>query len=86
MIPFTAPMGMMMRAGLGAVPLWQLVLSSALLLATTLLAVWLSARLFRWGMLRYGKKFSLRDLFDVITGRVRIDTTAAQTAVKEAAS
>jgi ABC-2 type transport system permease protein len=86
MIPFTAPMGMVMRAGLGAVPLWQLLLSSGILLGTTLLAAWLSARLFRWGMLRYGKKFSLRDLFNVITGRARIDTTAAQTAAKEATS
>jgi ABC-2 type transport system permease protein len=86
MIPLTAPMGMVMRAGLGAVPLWQVALSSAILLGTTLLAAWLSARLFRWGLLRYGKKFSLRDLFRVIGGRSEMDTTAAQVTAEEAAS
>ncbi len=62
LIPITAPMSMMIRLGVGAVPAWQLLLSTALQILTILFFVWVSARMFRWGMLRYGKKFRLRDI------------------------
>lgn len=61
-IPFTSPVVMMVRLPFD-VPWWQLVLSIALLLATAAGMVWLSARIYRTGILRYGKKHSVRDLW-----------------------
>jgi ABC-2 type transport system permease protein len=65
LIPFTAPVSMMMRLPMAAVPLWQILLSMALLVLATVLAVWVSARVFRLGMLMYGKRLRLRDMLGV---------------------
>lgn len=62
-IPFTAPTAMIMRAAFTAVPAWQIGASLAGVIVTTVLTVWISARIFRWSLLRYGKKPRLRDLF-----------------------
>ena len=43
-------------------PMWQVLLSMAVLLATAILFIWLSARIYRVGILLYGKKTSLREL------------------------
>ncbi len=69
LIPFTAPMTMLMRMGFAVVPLWQIVLSVGLMAVTALFFVWLSARVFRWGLLLYGKKFSMRGLIDALVRR-----------------
>ena len=61
-IPFTSPVVMMVRLPFG-VPAWQLALSIVLLLATALAITWLAARIYRRGILHYGKKSSLKDLF-----------------------
>ncbi|GIV57270.1 MAG: ABC transporter permease [Rhodothermaceae bacterium] len=62
LIPFSAPVTMVVRAAVTEVPLWQ-VLSSLLLLAGTFLgSIWLSARIYRVGILMYGKKPSLKEL------------------------
>lgn len=66
LIPFTAPTTVLMRMGFAAVPLWQILLSLAILLVTAIFTVWASARLFRWGLLRYGKRLGLRDLLRVV--------------------
>jgi len=62
MIPFTAPVTMMIRLPFGGVPLWQLGLSMMFLvigfLATTLLA----AKIYRIGILMYGKKVSYKEI------------------------
>lgn len=68
LIPFTAPMSMMMRLGVTTVPVWQLALSVGLLLLTTVLFTWASVKVFRWGLLLYGKKFRLREIWAVLRG------------------
>jgi len=44
-------------------PLWQLALSMILLIATTLFIVWISAKIYRVGILMYGKKASFKELW-----------------------
>ena len=61
-IPFTSPVVMMIRLPFG-VPTWQLILSLALLFGTALAITWLAARIYRRGILHYGKKASFADLF-----------------------
>jgi ABC-2 type transport system permease protein len=61
MIPFTSPMVMMARVPFG-VPLWELALSVALLFMTFLAMTYLSAKIYRVGILMYGKKATFRDL------------------------
>ncbi|MDY6300797.1 MAG: ABC transporter permease [Bacteroidales bacterium] len=61
-IPFTSPVVMMIRLPFG-VPFWQLALSLALLFGTALAITWLAARIYRRGILHYGKKASFSDLF-----------------------
>lgn len=77
--PFTSPMGMILRFGLTTVPMWQLALSVGLLLLTTLGTAWLAARFFHWGLLMYGKRFSLRTVWAVISGRAEAGTVVAST-------
>jgi len=78
LFPLTAPVSILLRMGFGAVPAWQLAVSLALLALTTVLVVWASARLFRWGLLRYGKRPSLRELLNAVRRAPRVSTTAAQ--------
>ena len=61
MIPFTSPVVMMVRLPYD-VPVWQLLLSIVLLYVTATLFVWISARIYRTGILLYGKKTSYRDI------------------------
>jgi ABC-2 type transport system permease protein len=61
MIPFSSPIVMMARipAGVpGTVPWWQLGLSMALLVLGFLFTTWLAGRIYRTGILMYGKKAS----------------------------
>ena len=62
-IPFTAPTVMMVRLPF-EVPIWQIILSHILLIATALAIVWLAGRIYRRGILSYGKKASFKDLFN----------------------
>lgn len=61
-IPFTSPVAMMARIPFG-VPYWQLAISMIVLLGTIFFTMWLSAKIYRTGILMYGKKASYRDLF-----------------------
>ena len=61
MIPFTSPIAMVMRLPFG-VPLWQLLLSGVLLVGGFLFTTWLAARIYRVGVLMYGKKVTYREL------------------------
>ncbi|MBN2554823.1 MAG: ABC transporter permease [Anaerolineales bacterium] len=63
MIPFTAFMAMTMRFTFTSIPFWQLAISWSTLVGTAALSVWLSARIFRMGMLRYGQRLKLKDIF-----------------------
>ena len=62
-IPFTAPVTMMVRLAASDVPLWEVVASLAVLLLTGVALVWISARVFRAGLLMYGQRMSLRGVF-----------------------
>lgn len=66
LFPLTSPIVMLMRLpgglGEGGVPIWQLVASLLILAATFLGIVWLAAKIYRVGILMYGKKPSYRDL------------------------
>ena len=59
--PLTSPIVMMVRIPF-SVPLWQEILSIALLYGTALFFVWCSARIYRVGILMYGKKPSLKEM------------------------
>lgn len=61
-IPFTSPVVMMVRVAMGNAPLWQMLLSMALLVAAFILTTWLAGRIYRTGILMYGKKASWREL------------------------
>ena len=62
LIPLTSPVPMVIRMAVSDVPFWQVLLSYSLLVGGFLGSIWLSARIFRTGMLMYGKKASLKDL------------------------
>lgn len=61
MFPLTSPIVMMVRLPF-SVPLWQELLSLLILYATALLFVWISGRIYRVGILMYGKKPSLKEM------------------------
>lgn len=67
LFPLTSPIVMMMRLpggiGEGGVPVWQLVSSILILIATFIGIVWLAAKIYRVGILMYGKKPSYKELF-----------------------
>lgn len=60
-IPLTSPVVMLMRIPFG-VPLWQQLLSLLLLIVTFMLTVWFAAKIYRVGILMYGKKPSYKEL------------------------
>ena len=61
-IPFTSPIVMMARIPFG-VPAWELVLSLGLLVLGFIGTTWLAARIYRVGILMYGKKGSYKELW-----------------------
>ncbi|GAB2958418.1 ABC transporter permease [Hymenobacter coalescens] len=62
MFPLTSPIAMMMRLPFGGVPTWQLLLSMALLIAGFVGAIWIAGRIYRVGILMYGKKITYGEL------------------------
>jgi ABC-2 type transport system permease protein len=62
LIPLTSPIVMLMRIPFG-VPLWQLALSVVLLYGTFIFVVWFAAKIYRVGILMYGKKPSWKELY-----------------------
>ena len=66
MIPFFSPIVMMARLPFGVpgtVPYWQLGLSMLLLVVGFLTTTWLSAKIYRTGILLYGKKVTLKEMW-----------------------
>lgn len=61
-IPFTSPIVMLMRIPFG-VPVWQLILSIVLLYATFTFVVWFASKIYRVGILMYGKKPTWKELY-----------------------
>ena len=62
MIPFTSPISMMVRIPFG-VPIWQIVVSILLLAVTFVFMTWFAAKIYRTGILMYGKKLSYKEIF-----------------------
>jgi ABC-2 type transport system permease protein len=62
MFPFSAPIVMYTRIILGSVPAWQIALSIALMVVAIVVVIWLCARIYRVGVLMYGKKPNLPEI------------------------
>jgi len=61
MIPFTSPVAMLTRLPYG-IPAWELLLSIFLIIITTIGAIWAAAKIYRVGLLMYGKKVNFKEL------------------------
>lgn len=68
LIPFTAPLAMVIRAALTDIPLWQIAVSSLLTLALALVSVWVASRMFRVNLLLAGNPPGWRDIPKLILG------------------
>lgn len=66
MIPFTSPIAMVVRLPYG-VPTWELLLSMAVLVAGFVGTVWVASRIYRVGILMYGKKTTFKEMFKWFT-------------------
>ena len=69
-IPFTSPIIMMARIPFDVVPISNIIISIVLLYATVIGAVWLSARIYRVGILMYGKKASFKEMIKWVRYKV----------------
>jgi ABC-2 type transport system permease protein len=65
-VPFFTPMLMFIRVALSNPPIWEIALSIALLIAAIFLCTWLAAKIYRIGVLMYGKRPSFRDVFRML--------------------
>lgn len=61
MFPLTSPMVMMARVPFG-IPAWEIVLSIAILIVSTLFIIWMAGKIYRVGIFMYGKKPNLKEL------------------------
>lgn len=61
-IPLTSPIVMLVRIPFG-VPLWELLLSMGLLVASFIFVTWVAAKIYRTGILMYGKKVSYKEIW-----------------------
>jgi len=66
MIPFTSPVIMMVRLPFG-VANWELILSMFILIASFILTTWMAAKIYRIGILMYGKKTTYKELWKWLT-------------------
>ncbi|MGE0128576.1 MAG: ABC transporter permease [Blastocatellales bacterium] len=62
LIPFFGPSLMFLRIALGAAPVWQIAASIGLLVGTIIAITWVTARIYRVGVLMYGKRPTLPEL------------------------
>jgi ABC-2 type transport system permease protein len=62
LFPFTASLIMFLRTAVSEPPAWQILLSVALLLGTTALLAWTAGRIYRVGILMYGKKPTIPEI------------------------
>jgi len=63
LIPFTSPIVMIARLPFG-VPAWEMAVSIGLLVITTFVFAWMSAKIYRIGILMFGKKSTWKDLLN----------------------
>ena len=60
--PLTAALSLLLRMAFSTVPTWQIYVSSGILIISALGALWLAGRVFRMGMLQYGKRMGWKDI------------------------
>ncbi|MCJ7567715.1 MAG: ABC transporter permease, partial [Anaerolineales bacterium] len=72
MVPFFSVMTVALREVFAVVPIWQIILSAGIQTVFAIAAIWFAGRVFRLGLLRHGKRLSLRG----IVTRVRTATSA----------
>ena len=65
-VPFWTPMLMLVRLGLGMATWWEVIITIALMMVAIVVCVWFAARLYRYGVLMYGQKPSLRQLLGMM--------------------
>jgi len=63
MIPFTSPVAMLVRISMESVSLWEVLLSMFLLIITFVGTTWVAGKIYRTGILMYGKKASWKEMF-----------------------
>ena len=64
LFPLSAPLALLLRYAAAPVPIWQVILAMAVLAASVVGALWLASRVFRIGMLEYGRRVSLKTVWE----------------------
>lgn len=67
-IPFVSPFTMLLRIGLTNIATWEILVSLAILLVTIYICVVISAKIYRAGVLMYGKRPTMKELFKAVRG------------------
>ncbi len=77
--PLSAATGLILRIGLTAVPVWQVILSVTIQVVSVIIVMWLAAKVFRLGMLMYGKPLTPRALWQALReGRTTLTTASTE--------
>jgi len=77
--PLTAAVSLIMRMGLTTVPAWEMWLSVAVQIISVVVVMWLGAKVFRLGMLMYGKALTPRTVWQALReGRVVLTTARVE--------
>ena len=63
MIPFTSPIAMLVRIAMGNAEVWEVLLSISLLILTFIGTTWIGSRIYKVGILMYGKKVTYKEMF-----------------------
>lgn len=63
MIPLTSPVVMLIRISMESVEMWEVILSISILILTFIGTTWLGGRIYKTGILMYGKKVTYKELF-----------------------
>ncbi len=69
LFPTTSLLTIAIRWGATVVPLWQLILGWVILVGCAGFGIWAAPKVFRRGMLRYGRRMTLRNVFDAVRAR-----------------
>ncbi len=84
--PLTAAVSLTLRLGLTTLPTWQIALSVVVQAVAVLVVMWLAAKVFRLGMLMYGKPLTPRTLWQALReGRTTLTTATDYTAARKPA-
>ncbi len=65
-IPFWTPMAMLVRVGVGTVAWWEIPLTIVLMIAAIFFCTFIAGRIYRFGVLMYGQRPGLRQLFRIV--------------------